>query len=185
MHTPILLLINGPAGIGKSTIAKRYIDDHPLALLISADDLIASMGLWLSNEAEGRQLAFRLLLVMAAEHLRSGHTVVIPHLLTKHEEADALQAVASQQGVPFIECTLVAPKQEAIQRLFDRGTWGEPDAPPLADADTPIAEGLYDKMEATLRDRSNSVPIRSVKDDIDGTYQNLRALVDEAIAKNT
>ena len=170
---PQLLFINGPAGIGKSTIAKLYIDDHPLALVVEADEIIACMGQWLAHEKQGRKLSFELLKVMTNQHLSQGYDVVVPHLLTNNSEADELEQIAHENGAVFAEFVLVAPKDESVSRMMARGTWGEPGSPPLQDSDVAIVEDLYDKMTATLENRPRAIHIVSHEDDSQGAYASL------------
>lgn len=34
-----LIQLDGPPGAGKTTLARRYLADHPLALVVDIDDL--------------------------------------------------------------------------------------------------------------------------------------------------
>lgn len=54
MTQPKFILLNGFAGAGKTTIAKRYLADHPLAFLIEGDELIVNLGHWLELEEKAR-----------------------------------------------------------------------------------------------------------------------------------
>ncbi|MBA3302830.1 MAG: AAA family ATPase, partial [Acidimicrobiia bacterium] len=40
---PRLILLNGPPGIGKSTLAQRFVDEHPLALNLDLDAVRAML----------------------------------------------------------------------------------------------------------------------------------------------
>lgn len=177
---PQLILINGPAGIGKTTIAQRYIAEHPFALLASVDDVVGALGQWLTHEPAARKLAFSLVTSMVTTHLKTGHDVVVPLLLEDPAEADVLATIAQSGGATFFEFALLADKPEAIQRMFEKGAWGEPGSPPLTAHDAPIIEGLYDRMQAALAQRPHTVRITSVKNDIDGTYQKLLAALTAA-----
>lgn len=42
----MLILINGAPGVGKSTLAQRYVEDQPLALLLDIDELRTALGGW-------------------------------------------------------------------------------------------------------------------------------------------
>lgn len=177
MAQPKLILLNGPAGVGKTTIAQLYIDDNPLAMSISGDDLIAMMGQWLQYEPQARTRVFELTKLIARAQLQAGHDVVLPYLLTRADHADEFEGLARECDAQFIEVVLLTDKSEATRRLFKRGTWGERNAPALTQADKPEAERLYDDMTLALTARPNTIKIVPIEDDIDGTYhQFLKAI---------
>jgi predicted kinase len=175
---PKLILLNGPAGIGKSTIAKKYIDEHPFTLIIDDDQLIAMMGGWTKHEETARNLIFELTKSMATTYLQSGHNVLIPYLLLHVRHAEEFAGVARAQGVEFFECALMIGKDESVRRLMRRGTWGEPGLPPLSQKDLPYINDLYDRMEAALKKRPDTKRIDAIKDDIDGTYRRFIATLE-------
>jgi len=39
---PILIHLNGPSGVGNSTLAQRYVDEHPGVLNLDIDALVSS-----------------------------------------------------------------------------------------------------------------------------------------------
>jgi len=174
-RNPKLIHLNGPAGIGKDTIAQKYIDIHPFALCIRTDDIITAIGGWQAaeNYDPARHMAFNLALKMIETHLASGHDVIIPHLLTDLEEARRLEAVAQKQSAPFVEILLSTAKPDAIDRVFERGTRGEPGAPPLTSSDQPEFEELYENVLIAASSRPNVLRITSVKNDIERTYEKV------------
>ena len=79
-----LILLNGPPGIGKSTLAIRFARDHPLTLVLDIDSIRTSMGAWETHD-DSKRLARLAAVEMARAHLRSGHDVVVPQLLARLE----------------------------------------------------------------------------------------------------
>ena len=49
---PRLIVLNGPPGIGKSTIARRYVEDHPMTLALEQDVVRGLLGGWRPRETE-------------------------------------------------------------------------------------------------------------------------------------
>ena len=43
---PKLILLNGNPGMGKTTLANRYVDEHPLTLNLDVDRIWHMMGQW-------------------------------------------------------------------------------------------------------------------------------------------
>jgi len=170
---PKLIIITGAAGAGKSTIAQKYIDEHLLALMVSSDQLVGSMGQWITHELEAQALAFELMTVIAAAHLQNGYDVIVPHLFVRPEEIATLQAIAANNQATFFACAIVVSKQESVDRMLARGTWGEPGSPPITPEDQPIIEDLYDGVQQTLAAYPDMPRITSVANDIEGTYAQL------------
>jgi len=80
-----LVHLNGPPGIGKSTLARRYIADHPLSFCLDIDGIRRLIGGWDAHGQESGRLARRMALRMMQEHLGAGHDVVVPQYVARPE----------------------------------------------------------------------------------------------------
>lgn len=169
---PKLILLNGAAAVGKTTIAKRYAEDHPLTLDFAGDVLIEMISDWRSHESAARASVFMMTLRSAEAHLQAGHDVILQYLLTDPTHAEAFEAVAQSAGADFHEVLLEVDKFTAVRRLLARGRWGEANSPQLTDADTPDIERLYDTMMMATATRPKTKRIQVVEGDIDHTYQS-------------
>lgn len=114
-----LVLVNGPPAVGKTTLAARYVADHPLALNLDIDALRCAMGQWETHD-HSKQLARALAVAMARVHLKGGNDVVIPQLLARTEFIEVLEGVAAEAGAVFHETLLMATTDETLQRFRDR-----------------------------------------------------------------
>lgn len=170
-----LVLLGGAAGVGKTTITQRYLNENPLTLGIEGDVIIAMMGQWIDYEDAARELLFELTKCMVATHLKAGRDVVLPYLVTDVSHVEAFEKIANESGARFIEVALMADKDEAIRRIFERGTWGEPGTPPLTKNDLPIVERLYDAMTAELKKRPGTTIIPAIRGDVETTYSQFCA----------
>jgi uncharacterized protein len=131
---PTLILVGGPPGTGKSTLAQA-MSQRLGAVLLSTDVLRAEGGVWSSGDAytdEARAAVYRLLLDRARHALEHGASVVADATWGRaslREEAAQVAASAASRLVT-IECRVSAETAAArAQRRFDAGT-----SPSQADA---------------------------------------------------
>lgn len=170
MNKPKLILLNGFAGSGKSTIAKRYIDEHPLSMSIEGDKLVVMLGQWTNNWQEASRYRIELSKVIARSHLKTQHDVVLPFLLTDSKDAEDFENIAKEEGADFFEVMLSLDKEEAIRRLLKRGKWGEDGSSTFTENDHPEIEKLFEGMTLATSKRPNTIKIYPQEGDIDGTY---------------
>lgn len=180
MRKPRVILLNGFASSGKTTIGKEYINEHPLALLIEGDELIVNIGQWLPHESESRVLIFELTKAMIAAHLASGHDVIVPYLVLDASHIVAFEAIAKQAGADFYEYMLFNGRETAIERLMKRGEWGEPGQDPITEKDKPVIEALYDTMESQLEHRKDTLKIVMDGKSVQAVYDELKSYLNNS-----
>jgi predicted kinase len=174
----VLLLINGPPGIGKSRVARRYLDDHPRALVVEIDTLRTQLGGWSRDDAS-RQLARELAVDLIDGHLRRGHDVVVPQYLGRPEFRDRLSTRATEAGVPFVEVVLAAPV-DLVEARFRarRHALGGADHPEADVPDDAVHVAIADATAHLTADTEDTTRIViDASGDEDATYDALiRAL---------
>lgn len=116
MGVPVLIHLNGPPAVGKSTVAAALVRSRPLALNLDIDELRVRLGGW-QNHDESKRVARALGFRLAEWHLSQGFDVVLPQLLVRPEVIQDLKAMADRAGARFQEVILRAPRESCIRRL--------------------------------------------------------------------
>ena len=110
-----LILLNGPPGIGKSTLPALYTDRHPGTLNLDIDSLHRLVGGWQDPENRTHDVLRPVALAMASTHLGGGRDV----MLSRIDEIEAFETVAHDAGADFREVVLLDDRAASLDR-FDR-----------------------------------------------------------------
>lgn len=176
-----LIHLNGPPGIGKSTLARRYADEHPGVLDCDVDVLRTLIGGWQEDWLTAGHLIRPAALAMIEAYLVNGHDVVFPQMLVDPGELARFEAAAGRAGAVFVERFLVDSEASAVARFHRRG---QSEADPWHDRVRAIvaAEGgdrllvdYHAGLERLRAARPDAVAVWSHEGEVDATY---RALVD-------
>lgn len=180
---PRLIVINGPPGFGKSTLARMYADEHPLTLVLDIDQIRASLGRW-QDQLGPAGVAARVVAAAAAKaHLLAGHDVVVPQYLGRAAFLDELERLAAGAGAVFTEVVLMSSREEALRAFDARASSADP-----ADArahelsahrtgEAGLIE-LYDRLAGLLRTRPAARAIPRIEGQPGRAYAGLLAALD-------
>ena len=117
-----LILLNGPPGIGKSTMAARYADEHPDTLCCDIDVLRTMVGGWEDDYAGAGALIRPVALAMISAYLRESGDVVLPQLLARETELERFVAAGTTADADVIEVLLTADPDTRARRFEARET---------------------------------------------------------------
>lgn len=174
-----LIHLNGAPASGKSTLAARYAEDHPLTLNLDIDQVRRMLGRWRADPGEAGLRARAIALAAAEVHLRAGHEVIVPQMVARVEFIERLAAVATAAGAGFCEVFLHDSLDSLVRRFADRTrTAADPThidaAATLAGGEAELKE-WHDRITALGAERPHAVTIESVPGAIDQTYAALES----------
>lgn len=173
-----LIHLNGPPGIGKSTIARRYADDRPGVLNCDLDVLRTLVGGWRERFGEAGALIRPAAFALITAYLGSGRDVVLPQMLARPGEVRRFEAAASAAGAEFVELMLTDERESAVARFHRRRGSGATDewheqvrAVVAADGGDEVLRRCFDDLAEVLVQRPDAVVVPSVEGAVDETYQ--------------
>jgi predicted kinase len=172
-----LVLLNGPPGVGKSTLAARYGGEHPGTLCLDIDVLRTMVGGWADDYARTGALVRPAALGLLTAFLRESGDVVLPQLIARETELAKFERAALDAGAGFVHVLLEVEPATALAR-FD----GRADAPHTgAVRDLVAADGGPGSVVTAYVAALQNLPADHRLDasgDIETTYAALVAMLD-------
>jgi hypothetical protein len=176
-----LVHLNGPPGIGKSTLSALYADRNPGTLNLDVDTLHHLVGGWRDEETDTWPAVWSLVRAMAATHLGGGCDVVLPQYIAGVDEIAGLEKLAGRHGAGFREVVLLDGREAAIERFDDRAR--DSDDPWIRHhhrlielgGGPPVLGAMYDNLMEVVRGYPGAVVVPSAAGAVQETY---RLLVD-------
>ena len=115
-----LLLLNGPPGVGKTTLSQRWVAADPdRRRCVDVDRLRTLLDGWQHDEST-KLTARDLALTAVDESLGDGLDVIVPQYVGRLPFVEALAAVAQGHGAVFVEAVLWDDEAAVVDRFAAR-----------------------------------------------------------------
>ncbi|GAA3243348.1 AAA family ATPase [Dactylosporangium siamense] len=181
-----LIHLNGPPGIGKSTLSALYADRNPGTLNLDVDALHRLVGGWQDEDIDTWPVVWSLVRAMTKTHLEGGRDVVLPQYHAKVDEVIELEKLAHRHGAGFREVVLLDDREAAIARFDHRAQHS--DDPWIRHHHRLIELGgghvvlaaMYDNLMDLVRQRPATVVVPSAVGAVQETYELLADALDRA-----
>ena len=117
---PTLLHLNGPSGVGKSTLARAHAATRPGTLVCDIDELRSWVSGWDEDFIGTGEAVRSSVLAMITAYLRSGGDVVLPQLIVTPAQIDRFEAAAADAGAAYVGVVLSLAPEKLLDRLHAR-----------------------------------------------------------------
>ena len=185
---PRLIHLNGPPAVGKSTLARRWVHDHPGTLNCDIDRLRTMIGGWDADFLGAGARIRTSALAMIGAYLRTGSDVVVPQLVVRPEELARFRGAATDAGATYVCVALTAEPHEVGARFGARAL-ESPGDPLLRQLHAVVKEqGGDEALARTCRELDTLMAgdpsiARLPSTDPETTYAALVALVDQVAVR--
>lgn len=119
-----LIIINGPCGIGKSTVAAKLHADMPLSFLLDIDAQRRFMSHYREQPKESREISLVISNAILKTCLEKQCDVIIDKMIFDSAVLDSFHKIAKAHDADVYEIILWAPKEVVMKRADQRG-WRE------------------------------------------------------------
>jgi predicted kinase len=175
---PLLVLLNGAPGIGKSTLARRWAADAPGRAVVDPDELRRAVT---GEPDETARRARGQALSTTAANLGDGRDVAVPQLVARASELERFEDVARSAGARFTHVLLVDAGGDPVARFHRRGgpdPWhDEARAVVAAAGGDEVLERYLAGLTEVLAARTDTKVVRSVEGDPEHTWAALREVL--------
>jgi hypothetical protein len=173
---PRLIHLNGRSRVGKTTLARRYVDEHPGTLALDLDVLAGLIGGWRENISAALGIARAHGLALATRHLREGYDVVLPQLVTSHDQGPRFEEAAREADATYIEVALLADDDECLQRLHGKQPTNEIEALIQTKLEHPasdLGDRIRQHLNEYLAERPHTIRLDTTGLSEDASYDRL------------
>lgn len=182
---PRLIVLNGPPGCGKSTLAQMYVDEHPLTLDLDIDRIRGLIGCWRDTPEAAGVLARAIALAAARTHLTAGHDVVMPQFLGRATFIEQVERLAHEVGADFHEIVLLDSRENTLRRFTERSHAAVDPAHVEAHEMLELSGGLdelsamYDRLLSVVASRPTAKVVPTTSGQVERAYRDLLSSLSE------
>ncbi len=163
-----LIIINGPTGVGKSTIAKEVHKKLPLSFLLEVDAQRRYISGYKDFREESGELMFDISKAVTEECLRHGRDVVVDKIIIDSEiTLNKFIEIGKKYNAEVFEFILNSDRELWLNRINERGYRENGSLTPEK------AEWFWDKIQEYIKKRPEAVVVDTSNKTVEETLGEL------------
>jgi broad-specificity NMP kinase len=166
-----LIIINGPTGIGKSTISKMIHNDLALSFLLAMDEQRRYISKYREYRIDSRDLVRNLSLGIIDTYLQTGHDVIIDAVIIDSILMGKIMAIGAKYNATILEFILNSDKNTLIERAKNRGYREGGLLTPKK-----VIE-FWENIHFFIKERTDAIVIDTTNLKIEDTYKYIQSIV--------